>query len=764
MSKIAYHLTLDAVAKALSYVDYDDRDTWVRMAMAIRSEFGADGFDTWDQWSQQSGKYNKNRAREVWRSATPGGGVNIGTLIYHAKQAGFAFNDNDCVQISPEEIAARKAKREADERQYAAEQKQIRGEVARIANLAWESSLPAYEHPYTTRKGVKIYGARIGNFPVYKTPEPGITIEPFKQIPALLVPIHAKSGKIVSLQAYFFEDQPFYGDRAYMKDGQKQGGYCLLGTPRDTIAIVEGYATGCSVHEATGWAVIVAFDKGNLKKVAEIIRANFPQSEIIIAGDNDVSGDGNKAAAEAGQSINARVILPSVEGMDWNDVHVRDGLEAVQSALMAHTLPKPANDNKPVEFDEYTPFPYVTGNGKPKGMIENVEELLRRMGATVRYNVIKKEDEILIPGTSFCVDNHANACIAEVISYCNRVGIPTGHIEGFLMRIAAENQYNPVMTWIQSKPWDGVSRWDEFCKTITPKHVKPLPNGTPLHIALIKRWMISAIAAATSNGISAQGMLVLQGEQNLGKTRWFKSLVPAELDLARDGFILRPDDKDSVKQAVSYWLIEVGEVDATFKRSDIAALKGFITRDHDELRQAYARKESKFPRRTVFFGSVNPREFLHDDTGNRRYWTIECASVNHEHEFDMQQVWSEIYHWYKANPLNEDGRPSYTPTAEEMTALNASNEDFQTIDPITEKIKAHCCNPEASMNSYEWMIPGDVLVALGWKNPNKNQRNIAAKALQDANLQIKNTGGVKRYLVPRINESGFSFPDENRPF
>ncbi|AXX46522.1 hypothetical protein Aba10324_17175 [Acinetobacter baumannii] len=774
MSKTAYQdLSVDTIADALSFIDPScDNDTWVKMAFALKHELGESGFSIFDDWSKGGATYNAGRAKSCWKSATQytGNPTTIGTLIREAKLAGFKLNDNDRVRLSDEEIEARKAKREADEKKAAAELKRVQGRVAELANRAWEAATPAYEHPYTTRKGVKINGARIGEFPVYKV-ELGQPITPFKHIPALLVPIHDKKGKIVSLQAYFDGDVEPYGDRAYLKDGQKQGGYCLIGNPdKRTIAIVEGYATGLSVYEATGWAVMVAFDCGNLLNVAKIAHKLFPQSEIIIAGDHDKPNPktgkraGNDAAEAAGKAINARVIIPDTEGMDWNDVHVTVGLEAVQAQLMAYKLPVPANDNRPMEFDKFTPFPEVNGNGKPQATTENIKELLRRMGATVRYNVIKKEDEILIPNTSFCVDNNANACIAEVISHCNRVGLPTGHIDGFLTRIAAENQYNPVMTWIGSRDWDGVNRWDEFCRTITPKHIKPLPNGTPLHIALIKRWMLSAVAAATSNGISAQGMLVLQGEQNLGKTRWFKSLVPSELDLARDGFILRPDDKDSVKQAVSYWMIEVGELDATFKRSDIAALKGFITRDHDELRQAYARKESKFPRRTVFFGSVNPREFLHDDTGNRRYWTIECASVNHEHGFDMQQVWAEIYQSYKANPLNEDGRPSYTPTAEEMAALNASNEEFQTIDPITEKIKAHCCNPEASMNSYEWMIPGDVLVALGWKNPNKNQRNIAAKALQDANLKIKNTGGVKRYLVPRINESGFSFPDENRPF
>lgn len=766
---MSFNTSLDTAAKALSYVDYDDRDTWVRMAMAMRSEFGADGFDTWDQWSQQSGKYNKNRAREVWRSAKPGGGVSFATLIYTAQDAGFVLANDNHQQISAEQIAERKAKREADERQYADELKQIRGEVKRIANEAWNASLPAYEHPYTTRKGVKILGARLGHFPVYKTPEPGKPIEPFKQIPALLIPVHDKTGAIVSLQGYFFEDQEYYGDRAYLKDGQKQGGYCLLGTPKDTIAIVEGYATGCSVHEATGWAVIVAFDKGNLKRVAETTRKNFPQSDIIIAGDNDHPNpktgkqDGNIAAAEAGQAINARVILPDTAGMDWNDVHQQHGLEAVQRSLMAHMVPKPANDNKPIEFDKHTPFPEVNGSGKPIATIENLEELLRRMGAIARYNVIKKDHEILIPGKAYSRDNNANATVAQVISHCNRVGMPVGQVEQYLIEIAESNQYNPVLTWVNSKPWDGVKRWDEFCKTITPKNVKPLPDGTPLHIALIKRWMVSAIAAAASSyGISAQGMLVLQGEQNLGKTNWFKSLAPAELDVLQDGVQLRVDDKDSVKQAISNWLVELGEIDATFKKSDIAALKSFITSKNDIMRLPYARKNSDFVRRTVFFGSVNPREFLHDETGNRRYWTIECASVNFEHGFDMQQVWSEIHHWYKTNPHHTGGRPSYTLTDDEFNALNASNESFQVIDPIEERILSNLeWNTDPSY--WRWVTTTELLIEIGIDKPTRADTMKASTCIRKSNNdQTRRSNGKMLFLVP--SKDIFKGENQNRPF
>lgn len=757
-------LSVDTIIDALGFIDPDqDRKSWARIGMAIKSELGESGFSVFDEWSKGGSKYNKADSKATWRSirASKGKDVTIATLIYEAQQSGFAFNDNDRIKITAEEIDARKAKREAEEKKAAAEFKRIQGEVARIANLAWEASLPAFEHPYTTRKGVKIFGAKWGQFPVYKEPEAGQPVTPFKHIPALLVPIYGDKGKIVSLQAYFDNDVEPYGDRAYLKLGQKQGGYFVIGKPSDRIVIVEGYATGASVHMATGWCVYVAFDAGNLVDVAKTARQWFPHAEIIIAGDHDRPNPkngkraGNDAAKEAGIAVNGRVIIPTSEGDDWNDVHQRDGLEAVQSALMAHTLPKPANDNKPVEFDSYTPFTDITAQGKPKATIDNVKELLRRMGAIVRYNVIKKDVEILIPGHSASRDNRLVSCITHIISKCNLVGIPTGGIEGFLTTIADENQFNPVLTWVNSQPWDGVNRWDEFCKTVTPKEEKILPNGTALHVALIKRWMLSAIAAANRDGTALQGMLVLQGDQGLGKTSWLKSLVPSSLDIVRDGLILKLDDKDSIKRVISFWLVELGEIDATFRKSDQSALKAFLTKDSDGIRLPYARGESEFGRRTAFFGSVNPKSFLHDETGSRRYWTIECEHVDYEHTFDMQQVWAEIQAAY-------DAGMHWHLSPEEADALNESNSEHMAVDPIEERILSRL-DWSTPVMEWRWIQATELLIEIGIDRPTRSDSTNAGSVVRKHNEgKSKRSNGKTLLLVPpKIAPFG---SDYDRPF
>ena len=135
--------------------------------------------------------------------------------------------------------------------------------------------------------------------------------------------------------------------------------------------------------------------------------------------------------------------------------------------------------------------------------------------------------------------------------------MPTKHVAQFLIRIADENPYNPVATWIESRPWDGVSRVQAFCNTVT--------SPAPLKDLLIRRWMLQAVAAAFSpNGIAAQGILTFVGQQNLGKTTWFERLAPEELDVVLTGHTLDPRNKDSVFVALSHWLVELGELDATF--------------------------------------------------------------------------------------------------------------------------------------------------------------------------------------------------------
>lgn len=761
-------LTVETIERALSFIDPNcSRERWARVAMALKDELGKVGQDLFESWSRNGDGYDAKDCRDTWKSVKAGKGVGIGSLIYDAQAAGFKLEDNR-VRLSDDQVEARRKQREDERKAAEAEQRRLHGEAAKLANLVWQAAAPAdHQHPYLESKGVRAHGLGIGEWPLIN--DRG---EVFRRVPgALLVPIvDAKSGKIISLQGMIAGLDGEIQKR-YLKNGRKRGGFHWIGTPPapgQVLALAEGYATGATIHQATGWAVAVCFDAPNLLVVAEVLRGLFPQNPFIVCADNDewsragdIENPGVHYAKQAAAATNGRVIVPkfkdtSTRPSDFNDLAALEGIEAARAQLLDNpitgrqvaeatgtALSVPANDNQaPGEVDIYTPLIDVNGKGKPLSTIENTSEVCRRLGVTVRYNVITKDEELLIPRESFSVDNKANASYAWLESWCARFNLDTGKLPGFVTYLADQNLYNPVAAWITSKPWDGTPRLQALCDTVTPAHDKRLPDGRKLADVLIRRWMISAIAAAFNHdGVSAHGILVLQGDQYLGKTAWFKALVPAELGVLQDGMILRPDDRDSVKQICSFWLVELGELDATFRKSDIAALKSFITRKQDVLRRAYARKESTFARRTVFFGSVNPREYLHDPTGNRRYWTIECKSLNAQHGLDMQQVWAEVLALYQAG----DG---HYLTPEEMAALNAHNEEFMAIDPIEERLQTRL-DWAANEACWSWRTSTEILITVGIEKPTIGDATKAAHLMRKLNGQrAKRSAGKNMLLCP----------------
>jgi predicted P-loop ATPase len=117
--------------------------------------------------------------------------------------------------------------------------------------------------------------------------------------------------------------------------------------------------------------------------------------------------------------------------------------------------------------------------------------------------------------------------------------------------------------------------------------------------------------------VGADGVLVLQGEQGCGKTRFF-TVIAITPNWFAEGVSIDIDKKDTVIQATGCWIAELGELDATLKREQ-SALKAYLTAARDAYRLPYARAAVRRPRRTSFCATVNPENFLNDDTGSRRY-------------------------------------------------------------------------------------------------------------------------------------------------
>lgn len=162
----------------------------------------------------------------------------------------------------------------------------------------WKCALPISnqnEHPYLINKKIQPNGSRL--------------MDRF-----LVIPVHDQSDRLVSLQTISLT-----GEKRFLSGGRKQGCFYRLGEVADTLLICEGFATGASLYETSGKQVIIAFDAGNLLPVAEYFRRSNPRADIIICGDNDLSGVGQEKATKAALAIYGKVLIPPIEGMDWND-------------------------------------------------------------------------------------------------------------------------------------------------------------------------------------------------------------------------------------------------------------------------------------------------------------------------------------------------------------------------------------------------------------------------------------------------------------
>lgn len=147
---------------------------------------------------------------------------------------------------------------------------------------------------------------------------------------SLVIPLTDENDQLVNVQ--LIDSQ---GEKRYLAGGQKAGAFHRL-TGGLQVAICEGYATGVSVHLATGATVYCAMDASNLQAVAEIAQRREGNGPILIAGDNDLNIDGNPGQAKAQQAaavIGGLVSLPHEAG-DWNDYYQAHGLLDTKKAIM----------------------------------------------------------------------------------------------------------------------------------------------------------------------------------------------------------------------------------------------------------------------------------------------------------------------------------------------------------------------------------------------------------------------------------------------
>lgn len=223
-------------------------------------------------------------------------------------------------RLSPQEEAAHRGRIEAMRREREAGEAKRMAETREKAAAIWQAASPAPDdHPYLVGKGVRAHGLRLHEA-------------------ALVVPMRV-GAELHSLQ--FIGAQ---GEKRFLAGGRVSGCYFSIGQPDGTLCIAEGYATGASIHEATGHAVAVAFNAGNLLPVARVLRTKFPELRLIVCADDDAMTAGNPGlskAGEAAQAVGGLLAVPDFGpqrpggATDFNDLHRHAGPAAVRACIEA---------------------------------------------------------------------------------------------------------------------------------------------------------------------------------------------------------------------------------------------------------------------------------------------------------------------------------------------------------------------------------------------------------------------------------------------
>lgn len=268
-----------------------DRDTWIKVTAAWKAAGG--DFDTWDNWSSGADSYCPDEARRTWNSLDANGKVGIGTLFYFAGESK-AGSPNFINPVSYDHPVLKSTSTE----------KTTRAEVIERAESILDAcDYATVKHPYLEKKRIK--------------PRLMPWLDRYNN---LVIPVLDIAGQIHSLQ--FISPE---GGKRFLSGGTIKGHFYQLWTGPEAIVICEGYATGITLyqHYTPECSVVVAFNAGNLKPVAQALHYSNPDKEIIIAGDCDPSGVGQKKAEEAALAVSGSYSLPKFasneKGTDFND-------------------------------------------------------------------------------------------------------------------------------------------------------------------------------------------------------------------------------------------------------------------------------------------------------------------------------------------------------------------------------------------------------------------------------------------------------------
>lgn len=573
------------------------------------------------------------------------------------------------------------------------QERERRSEEARSkAKYIWEhaDADPAKiaRHGYVVRKKIKPHNVKL-----------------WKE--GLAVPMY-DGKRMVSLQ--FISP---VGEKNFITGTAKKGSYAIAGVGPDDqpIVVSEGYATAASIHMATGYTSIAAFDSGNLPEAVGVLIRRYPDRAIVVAGDNDQWNRTNAGLAAVKKCVGlyegrVKVCYPQPQPdhpdrpTDFNDIHCSDGLEKVKATILAvahndtRISIEPNAEIDPLFYKDIGGFKYNADGELLKTSVENLRLAVEHMPplkGLFGYDTFARKVTIVRrpPWENAQVfearnlddmDIYQVRCMVEAVT-----GVKGGTTDTLLAIEASSRLYpfNPPRDHITGLRWDRVPRLHTWLR-----EYMGCRHQSDEYLSLVgTRMMVAHVGRIIRPGLKFDTIVVFEGGQGSGKStaaRHLGTIGGKQYFTDSIGFT-KLDDKESVMQMQECAVIELAEMKGLAKR-EVDEVKQWISKVEDTYTPKYRNHTLVCPRQFIAIGTTNNLDgYLRDETGNRRFWPVRCGRVKLDAlAKDLDQLRAEATH------LFANGEPVHLKTQTEIELVERQQIERREIDPWEDEIHWYC--------------------------------------------------------------------------
>ena len=320
----------------------------------------------------------------------------------------------------------------------------------------------------------------------------------------------------------------------------------------------------------------------------------------------------------------------------------------INNALSTEVYSPPLPKNLKPEYDEldmdslhYTMVgPKDNKERKYSASLYNAEKIIAHYNICkydefkTRY-FIKRDDEWEVRA-----DEHDIAIYSQMVSdYPFMASISMNNVRLAINKVAMDNKFDSAKEYVTSIKWDGESRIDHWL------HIVFGVEDDQYHTDIGSNWFKGMVSRMVYPGCKFDHALIIKGGQSMGKSSAFLELCANFSDGINTTEFTEAKDKQLVEEIQGKVIAEFSE-GAVFKKTDQETVKSIITRQYDRYRVPYEAHARDFPRRCVFAVTTNKDSFLKDDTGNRRWWPVDCGDFQH---LPFQQRPKANIKWLKEN-------------------------------------------------------------------------------------------------------------------